>query len=211
MEEDRYDPDEVLRELEESPPASMGHTILRPMVLSLIQSSYLRTNTLTEFARDVFDIVGTAVSVPAAFAEGFLRSFLSIQSVREDDAGRVFITPKAGASEEDIIREVDEIAAKIEPNAVYNPVVRRQMDLVAEATNLVMRQDLEAMAELTPEELSLALKDLEDAEFSQVRPPEPLGEAEALRQRLDRVRESIRAYQVGLGDLPSSPEDRRAG
>ncbi len=186
-----------------------GQSVLRPMVLGLIQSSYVRTQTFGEFARDVFDILATAASVPVAFAEGFLRSFLSIESVEEDAFGRVTIRPKPGASEEDIVREVDEIAARIDPGAVYNPVVRRQMDRVAEASHRVMQQDLQALADLSPGELQSALQDLEEAEMP--RPPEasPLDATEQLRQRLARVRHAVRAYQAGMEALP--PDEQTGG
>lgn len=186
-----------------------AQSVLRPMVLGLIQSSYVRTQTFGEFARDVFDILTTAASVPVAFAEGFLRSFLSIESVEEDAFGRVTIRPKPGASEEDIVREVDEIAARIDPAAVYNPVVRRQMDRVAEASQRVMQQDLQALADLSPGELRSALQDLEEAEMP--RPPEalPLDATEQLRRRLERVRHAVRAYQAGMEGVP--PDERTGG
>lgn len=184
--------------------AESGRHLLRPMVLGLIQSSYVRTQTFGEFARDVFDIVTLAASVPVAFADGFLRSFLSIESVEEDETGRVTIRPKPGASEEDVARDVDEITARIEPSAIYNPVVRRRMDLVAEASQRVMQQDLQALSELSPDELQTALRDLEKTEIPSTPEPE-LDATEYLRQRLDRVRKAVRDYQAGLGDVNEEP------
>jgi hypothetical protein len=188
---------EVLRDLEEPDEPSPGNAVMRPLVLALIHSSYVHTATLSEFARDVVAIVNTAVSVPVAFAEGFLRSFLAIQSVREDDSGHIFIVPKPGASEEEIFREVDQITAQIEPGAVYNPVVREHMDRLTEATAELMRADLAAMADLSSEELHVALKDLQDSE-----PPSVPGrsvelEIDEVRRRIEKVRDAIRAYQSG--------------
>jgi hypothetical protein len=199
--------EEALSGLQESATTPSGHTILRPMVLSLIQSSYVRTQTLPDFARDVYDIMSTALSVPVAFAEGFLRSFLSIESVLEDESGRVVIRPKTGASEKDLIREVDELTAAIDPGAIYNPVVREQMDRVAEATNLVMQQDLLALSELDSAGLTSALGELVDEQMMEsVEPSANSGDAHddvaALRERLARVRESIRDYQAGFRTLP---------
>ena len=185
-----YDTDKALEHLSEWDDASAGHQALRPMVLSLIQSSYLHTRTLTEFAHDVVDIVGAAVTVPVAFAEGFIRSFLAIESVEDDGAGHIRITPKLGASEEDIIREVDEIAARIEPGAIYNPVVRKRLDMVADASSEVMRQDLEALSRLDADDLRSALADLKPADT----PDE--ADAAAVRERLDRVRLALRTYQA---------------
>jgi hypothetical protein len=163
------------------------------MVFSLIQSSYLHTHTLTEFVRDVVDIVGAAVTVPVAFAEGFLRSFVAIDSVEEDRSGHVRITPKFGATEEDIIREVDAIAARIEPSAIYNPVVRSRLDRVVEGSGAVMRQDLEALSELNAEDLQSALAELEPADTAE---PADQADAAAIRERLDKVRLALRKYQA---------------
>ena len=195
---------EVLKDLKEADEPSPGNAVIRPLVLALIHSSYVHTATLSEFARDVVAIVNTAVSVPVAFAEGFLRSFLSIQSVREDDSGHIYIVPKPGASEEDIFREVDQITAQIEPGAVYNPLVREQMDRLTEATAELMRADLAAMADLSSEELHDALKDLQDSE-----PPATPGrsvelEIDEVRRRIEKVREAIRAYQSGPR-VPAQP------
>jgi hypothetical protein len=188
-----YDTDKALEHLSERDDAPIGHSVLRPMVFSLIQSSYLHTHTLTEFVRDVVDIVGAAVTVPVAFAEGFLRSFVAIDSVEEDRSGHVRITPKFGATEEDIIREVDEIAARIEPSAIYNPVVRSQLDKVVEASGAVMRQDLEALSELNAEDFQSALAALEPAGTAE---PASQTDAAAVRERLDKVRLALRKYQA---------------
>ncbi len=178
-----------------------GGSVLRPMVFSLIQSSYAQTQTFAEFAHDVFEIVGAAVTVPVAFAEGFLRSFVSIESVDEDESGRVIIRPKPGASEEEMIREVDEIAARVDPSAIYNPVVRRQLDMVAEASDSVMQQDLQALANLTRGELHEALADLEPADLE---PDERAAEINAVRERLEKVRYALRRYQhSGEGEPPA--------
>jgi len=194
-----HDVENAFQRLETEDEPSIGQSVLRPMVLSLIHSSYLRTRTLADFAHDVVDIVGSAVTVPFAFAEGFLRAFLAIESVEEDSEGRVVIRPKKGASEEEIIREVDELSARIDPSAVFNPVVRRQLDMVADATSTVMRQDLDALADLSPGELTSALRDLE----SEV--PESTegasSAAEEVRARIEDVRRTLRNYQARSRDL----------
>ena len=195
------------KDLDRDPSAEVppGQSLLRPMVLGLIQSSYLRTHTFGEFARDVYDIVTLAASVPVAFADGFLRSLLSIESVTEDDSGRVTIRPKPGAAEEDLARDVDELTARIEPSAIYNPVVRERMDRVAEASQRVMQQDLQALSELSPDELQSALQALEQTEIP-LPQEEPAPDAtEYLRQRLAGVRKAVREYQAGLGAVPEDP------
>lgn len=191
--------DRCLDELEqvgvESHQARAGHSFLRPIVFSLIQASYLRTRTLSEFAGEVVNIVGTAVSVPVAFAEGFLRSFLSIESVREDESGRVVIRPRAGANEVDLFREVNELAAEIDPTAIYNPVVRERLDMVAEATHIVMQQDLDALARLSAEELSAALEALEQP----ARAVRDIDEQKAeVRRKMEHIRRSLQEYQADV-------------
>jgi hypothetical protein len=147
---------------------------------------------------EVAESVAASLKIPVAFAEGFLRSLLSIESVEEDASGRVIIRPKPGASEEDIMREVDEIAARIDPTSVYNPVARRSMDSVVEASNAVMREDLHALADLTPEELHSTLSRLEPD------PPvvseEARSAAEEVRARMDEVRAALRKYQAGYAN-----------
>jgi hypothetical protein len=169
-----------------------------------LDSDALVHNLASRF-REVAEVVAATLQIPVAFAEGFVRSLLSIESVEEDDSGRVIIRPKPGASEEDIMREVDEIAAQIDPTSVYNPVARRQMDSVVEGSNAVMRQDLSALADLTPEELHSALSDLEPD-------PPTLSEdtrsaAEEVRARMDHVREALRRYQAGYAKTHAVIDD----
>jgi hypothetical protein len=162
-----------------------------------LDSDALMHSLATRF-REVAEAVAASLQVPVAFAEGFLRSLLSIESVEEDEEGRVIIKPRAGASEEDILREVDEITALIDPTSVYNPVARRQMDSVVEGSDAVMRQDLSALADMTPEELHSALSRLEPD--PQPLPEETRSAAEEVRARMDQVREALRRYQAGYAE-----------
>ncbi|HUK77872.1 MAG TPA: hypothetical protein VL117_09780, partial [Thermoleophilia bacterium] len=97
---------------------------LKSMLLGLIEDSYLHTGSFTQFAAEILQVIAYAATVPVAFTEGFLRSYLSIDRIEETDEGTIKITPKVGASEEDWIRDVDEITAQVDPSAVFNPVVR---------------------------------------------------------------------------------------
>ena len=103
---------------------------LKSMLLGLIEDSYLHTGTFTQFAAEVLQVIAYAVTVPVAFTEGFLKAYLSIDRVVEDDDGRIKIIPKPGATIEDMIRDVDEITAQVDPGAVFNPVVRAKLDAV---------------------------------------------------------------------------------
>ena len=107
---------------------------LKSMLLGLIEDSYLHTGTFTQFAAEVLQVIAYAVTVPVAFTEGFLKAYLSIDRVVEDDDGRIKIIPKAGATIEDMIRDVDEITAQVDPGAVFNPVVRAKLDAVHETS-----------------------------------------------------------------------------
>ena len=48
----------------------------------------------------------------------------------ETKDGQIKIIPKTGVSIEDRIRDVNEITAKVDPSAVFNPVVREKLDAV---------------------------------------------------------------------------------
>ena len=70
---------------------------LKSMALGLIEDSYLHTGTFTQFASEVMKVLVYAVTVPVAFTEGFLKSYLSIERIEETDDGQITIIPKAGA------------------------------------------------------------------------------------------------------------------
>ena len=150
-----------------------------------------------EFARDVVAIVTTAASVPVAFAEGFLRSFLSIQSVEEDDSGHVIIRAQSPAPR----RRTSSARSTRSPRRSN----RRRVQPVGRAADgptsprrpaEVMRSGSRGAGRSLSEELQSALQDLEERE-----PPaapargvdiEPIDE---VRRRMSQVRDAIRAYQ----------------
>ena len=117
------------------------------MLLGLIEDSYLHTGTFTQFAAEILQVIAYAATVPVAFTEGFLRAYLSIDRIEETDEGTIKIIPKAGASEEDWIRDVNEITAQVDPSAVFNPVVRSKLTAVHEASSKVMKYDLNTLTE----------------------------------------------------------------
>ena len=127
------------------PRAAPPDPYLKSMLLGLIEDSYLHTGTVTQFAAEVLQVVAYAVTVPVAFTEGFLRAYLSIERVIEEPDGRIVIVPKVGASEEDVIRDVDEILAEADPGAVFNPVVRARLDAVHQASGSAMKWDLDEL------------------------------------------------------------------
>ena len=99
--------------------------------------------------------------MPVAFTEGFLKAYLSIDRVVEDDDGRIKIIPKAGASIEDMIRDVDEITAQVDPGAVFNPVVRAKLDAVHETSSKAMKWDLNTLSRMDDAQLMDVLREMQ--------------------------------------------------
>ena len=134
---------------------------LKSMLLGLIEDSYLHTGTFTQFAAEVLQVIAYAVTVPVAFTEGFLKAYLSIDRVVEDDDGRIKIIPKAGATIEDMIRDVDEITAQVDPGAVFNPVVRAKLDAVHETSSKAMKWDLNTLSQMDDGQLMGVLREMQ--------------------------------------------------
>lgn len=171
---------------------------LKSMALGLIEDSYLHTGTFTQFASEVMKVLVYAVTVPVAFTEGFLKSYLSIERIEESDEGQITIIPKGDAAEADWIREVDEITAQVDPSAVFNPVVRSKLDAVHETSSKAMKYDLNQLATMSDDQLMDVLREMQ-------RESEELGEEDAgvadrekdfIRAKLDTIRRNVRAFQA---------------
>jgi hypothetical protein len=164
------------------------------MLLGLIEDSYLHTGTFTQFAAEVLQVIAYAVTVPVAFTEGFLKSYLSIDRVVEDDEGRISIIPRAGASIEDMIRDVDEITAQVDPGAVFNPVVRARLDAVHQTSSRAMKWDLDTLSGMDDAQLMQVLREMQ-AESEPA--PEP-GADEAtdyVRAKIATIRRNVGRFQ----------------
>lgn len=169
---------------------------LKSMLLGLIEDSYLHTGTFTQFAAEVLQVIAYAVTVPVAFTEGFLKAYLSIDRVVEDDDGRIKIIPKAGATIEDMIRDVDEITAQVDPGAVFNPVVRAKLDAVHETSSKAMKWDLNTLSQMDDGELMGVLREMQ-AESEAA--PEPAQNDEAtdyVRAKIATIRRNVRQFQA---------------
>jgi hypothetical protein len=185
---------------------------LKSMLLGLIEDSYLHTGTFTQFAAEVLQVIAYAVTVPVAFTEGFLKAYLSIERVVEEDDGRIKIIPKAGASIEDMIRDVDEITAQVDPGAVFNPVVRSKLDAVHQTSSKAMKWDLNALSGMDDGQLMDVLRQMQ-AESERIADEGPRagdGDGEAtdyLRSRIATIRRNVRQFQAHRaaqdGDVPS--------
>ncbi len=170
---------------------------LKSMLLGLIEDSYLHTGTLTQFAAEVLQVIAYAVTVPVAFTEGFLKAYLSIDRVVEEDDGRIKIIPKKGASIEDMIRDVDAITAQVDPGAVFNPVVRTKLDAVHQTSSKAMKWDLNQLSHMDDKELMGVLREMQ-AESERLAGEEPVADpaADAMRAKLDTIRRNVRQFQA---------------
>jgi len=180
------------------PRDTRGDPYLKSMLLGLIEDSYLHTGTFTQFAAEVLQVLAYAVTVPVAFTEGFLRAYLSIDRVVEDDDGRIMIVPKTNASLEDIMRDVDEITAKVEPGAVFNPVVRARLDAVHQVSSKAMKWDIDTLSRMDDDQLMDVLREMQ-AESERVSEGEPQGADEAtdyVRAKLATIRRNVRSFQA---------------
>jgi len=171
---------------------------LKSMLLGLIEDSYLHTGTFTQFAAEVLQVIAYAVTVPVAFTEGFLKAYLSIERVVEDADGRIKIIPKAGASIEDMIRDVDEITAQVDPGAVFNPVVRAKLDAVHDTSSKAMKWDLNTLSRMDDGQLMDVLREMQ-AESEAVSPGADVVSDEAtdyVRAKIATIRRNVRQFQA---------------
>ena len=181
-----------------SPRDTRGDPYLKSMLLGLIEDSYLHTGTFTQFAAEVLQVLAYAVTVPVAFTEGFLRAYLSIDRVVEEDDGRIKIVPKTNASIEDIMRDVDEITAKVEPGAVFNPVVRARLDAVHQVSSKAMKWDIDTLSRMDDDQLMDVLRQMQ-AESERVSDGEQQDADEAtdyVRAKLATIRRNVRGFQA---------------
>jgi len=171
---------------------------LKSMLLGLIEDSYLHTGTFTQFAAEVLQVIAYAVTVPVAFTEGFLKAYLSIERVVEEADGRIKIIPRAGASIEDMIRDVDEITAQVDPGAVFNPVVRAKLDAVHETSSKAMKWDIDTLSRMDDAQLMGVLREMQ-AESERV-----TGETQEVRDeatdyvhaKIATIRRNVRQFQA---------------
>jgi hypothetical protein len=186
---------------------------LKSMLLGLIEDSYLHTGTFTQFAAEVLQVIAYAVTVPVAFTEGFLRAYLSIDRVVEEDDGRIIIIPKKGASVEDLIRDVDEITAQVEPGAVFNPVVRERLEAVHQVSGKAMKWDIDALSRMDDGQLMDVLREMQAESERLTREDAATGDeaTDFVRAKLATIRRNVRQFQArqAAPGGPSRPEGAR--
>ncbi len=215
-------PDTTSRTLPGGKPRDMrADPYLKSMLLGLIEDSYLHTGTFTQFAAEVLQVIAYAVTVPVAFTEGFLKAYLSIDRVEEDPDGRIKIIPKAGATIEDMIRDVDEITAQVDPGAVFNPVVRAKLDAVHDTSSKAMKWDLNTLSRMDDGQLMEVLREMQAESEAVPEAGESDDEAtDYVRAKIATIRRNVRQFQTrqqpgedevpdGAGEQPvvPAPED----
>ena len=169
---------------------------LKSMLLGLIEDSYLHTGTFTQFAAEVLQVIAYAVTVPMAFTEGFLKAYLSIERVVEDEDGRIKIIPKADASIEDMIRDVDEITAQVDPGAVFNPVVRAKLDAVHEMSSKAMKWDINTLSRMDDGQLMEVLREMQAESEAAPEPGEGDEATDYVRAKIATIRRNVRHFQA---------------
>jgi hypothetical protein len=170
---------------------------LKSMLLSLIEESYLHSGTFTQFAAEVLKVLAYAVAVPVAFTEGFLRAYLSIESIEETGDGQIKIVPKSGASEEDWIRDVDEITAQVDPSAVFNPIVRSKLEAVHDASSKVMKYDIDQLTRMSDGQLMDVLRQMQkESEEMDDEVPSDSETPDYIRAKLATIRRNVRQFQA---------------
>jgi hypothetical protein len=175
---------------------------LKSMLLGLIEDSYLHTGTFTQFAAEVLQVIAYAVTVPLAFTEGFLKAYLSIERVVEEEDGRIRIIPRPGATIDDMVRDVDEITAQVDPGAVFNPVVRAKLDAVHETSGKAMKWDINTLSRMDDGELMGVLREMQSESESAGGEGAPGGGDEAtdsVRARIATIRRNVRQFQTRHG------------
>jgi len=181
-------------------PTQRPDPYLKSMLLGLIEDSYLHTGTFTQFAAEILQVIAYAATVPVAFTEGFLRAYLSIERIVESDDGTIKIIPKVGASEEDWIRDVNEITAQVDPSAVFNPVVRSKLTAVHEASSKVMKYDLNTLTSMDDGQLMDVLRQMQQESEELAKQEQPPDKADSsrdyIRAKLDTIRKNVRAFQA---------------
>jgi hypothetical protein len=116
----------------------------------------------------------------------------------EEADGRIKIIPKPGASIEDMIRDVDEITAQVDPGAVFNPVVRAKLDAVHQTSSKAMKWDINTLSRMDDGQLMDVLREMQ-AESERVNGEEQGARDEAtdyVRAKIATIRRNVRQFQA---------------
>lgn len=185
-----------------------------PVLVGLVRDGRLHADTFTEFAAEMLQVIAYAVTVPLAFTEGFLRAYLAVEKVEEHDDGRVTIVPKPQASFQDMVRDVDELTARVDPGAVFNPVVRAGLDAAHQLSGGEMRWDLDTLSSMDDDQLMEVLRQMQAESEVAFEGDRDHASTDAVRARIATVRRNVRGFQARqhaqAGHGAPAPGDRPA-
>jgi hypothetical protein len=169
---------------------------LKSMLLRLIEESYLSAGTFTDFAAEVLEVLVYAVTVPVAFTEGFLRAYLSVDRVVESEDGCLTIIPRAGASLADVISDADAILARVDAEAVYNPIVRSSLSSAHQVSRTSMEWEIDDLATMDDDQLMDVLRAMQAAsERERLAAARQGAEAtDHIRARIATIRRNMQQY-----------------
>ncbi len=183
---------------------------VKSMLLGLIEESYLTAGTFTEFAAEVLEVLAYAVTVPVAFTEGFIKSYLSVERIVEEDDGRITVIPHRGADMDDVIRDADAILAQVDGSAVFNPVVQAKLDAAHQLSRAAMRWDLAELGVMDDAQLMDVLRAMQAAsERGRLDTKEQREvSTDHIRARIARIRRNVRSF-APQGDLAADDPGMR--
>lgn len=169
---------------------------LRSALLGLIGESYVFAGTLTAFAAEVLEILVYAVTVPVAFTEGFVKAYLSVDRIVEDEHGQLTIIPKRDAGMEDVVRDADAIVAQVDDSAVFNPIVRSTLDSAHQISRATTKWDLDQLSGMDDEQLMDVLRAMQaESERDRLEGQAERDEAaDHIRARIATIRRNVQQF-----------------
>ena len=185
-------------------------TYLKSMLLGLIEDSYMSAGSFTAFAAEVLEVLVYAVTVPVAFTEGFLKAYMSVERVVEDADGRITIIPHRSAKIEEVIKDADAILAKVDGDAVFDPIVRSTLESSQQLSRSAMTWDLDQLAAMNDEQLMNVLREMQaTSERERAAGAEERDEAtDHIRARIATIRRNMQQF---VDRYESSVEATEAG
>lgn len=169
---------------------------LKSMLLGLIEESYLSAGTFTDFAAEVLEVLVYAVTVPVAFTEGFLKAYLSVDRVVEGEDGSVTIIPRPGASLADVISDADAILARVDGDAVFNPIVQATLPSAHQISRSAMQWDIDEISAMDDDQLMDVLRAMQAASERErlAGPHERADATDHIRARIATVRRNMHQF-----------------
>lgn len=161
-----------------------------------VDDGFLSGMMIGELAIDVLEVLFRAVAVPVAFTEGFLRAYLSVNRVVEGEDGSITIVPHASADLAEVISDADEILARVDGNAVFNPVVRSSLPAAHQVSRAAMEWDVDAISTMDDDQLMGVLRAMQAASERErlSNPAEREAASDQLRARLAAIRLSMQGF-----------------